>query len=127
MTNEQSVKSLIRRELGLLPDVKLFTNPVGNGWTGGLVLHKDGIAMLYSPRRVEYGLVKGSADLIGWRSITIRPEHVGMTFARFLSLEIKTDTGRPTPDQLTWQRNVTAAGGIASIVRSVEEAKEAIG
>jgi hypothetical protein len=43
------------------------------------------------------GLVKATADLIGWRSITITPDMVGTTVAIFASIEVKTPTGRVSP------------------------------
>jgi len=73
-------------------------------------------------RPVQFGLAKGSADLIGYRSITITPEMVGSTVAVFLSIEVKTPTGRLRPEQQQWLVAVQAAGGIAGVARSVEDA-----
>jgi len=73
-------------------------------------------------RPVQFGLCKGSADLIGYRSITITPEMVGSTVAVFLSIEVKTATGRLRPEQQQWLDAVQAAGGIAGVARSVEDA-----
>jgi hypothetical protein len=74
-------------------------------------------------RPVSFGLCKGSADLIGYRSITITPEMVGQQVAVFASIEVKTPTGRIRPDQREWMETVQAAGGIAGVARSVEDAK----
>jgi hypothetical protein len=74
--------------------------------------------------RVTVGLAPGSADLVGWRSVTITPEMVGQRVAVFASVEIKKAGGRATPEQLNWRDRVNEAGGIAGIVRSVEEARE---
>lgn len=73
-------------------------------------------------RPVQFGLCKGSADLIGYRSITITPEMVGQQVAVFLSIEVKTATGRVRPEQQQWLDAVQAAGGIAGVARSVEDA-----
>lgn len=75
-------------------------------------------------RPVTFGLAKGSADLIGWTTRTITPDMVGRTVAVFTSLEVKTPTGRVSPEQRQWLQAVQAAGGIAGVVRSVEEAEE---
>jgi hypothetical protein len=72
---------------------------------------------------VQFGLCKGSADLIGYRSITITPEMVGQQVAVFASIEVKTPTGRIRPEQQQWLDTVQAAGGIAGVARSVEDAK----
>jgi hypothetical protein len=74
-------------------------------------------------RPVQFGLCKGSADLIGWRTVTITPEMVGQRIAVFTSIEVKTPTGRVQPEQKQWLEAVQAAGGIAGIARSVEDAK----
>jgi len=74
-------------------------------------------------RPVQFGLCKGSADLIGWRTVTITPEMVGQRIAVFTSIEVKTPTGKVQPEQQQWLEAVQAAGGIAGIARSVEDAK----
>jgi hypothetical protein len=74
-------------------------------------------------RPVQFGLARGSADLIGYRSITITPEMVGQQVAVFASIEVKTPTGRIRPEQQQWLETVQAAGGIAGVARSVEDAQ----
>jgi hypothetical protein len=74
-------------------------------------------------RPVQFGLCKGSADLIGWRTVTVTPEMVGTQVAVFLSIEVKTPTGRLRPEQQQWLDAVQAAGGIAGVARSVEDAQ----
>ena len=79
---------------------------------------------IQNPRPVQFGLHPGSADLIGWQTIQITPEHVGQKLAVFTSIEVKTDTGKVKPDQANWQRVVIDAGGRAFVVRSEEAAVE---
>jgi hypothetical protein len=59
----------------------------------------------------SFGLCKGSADLIGYRTITITPDMVGQQVAVFASIEVKTPTGRIRPEQQAWLETVQAAGG----------------
>jgi hypothetical protein len=73
-------------------------------------------------RPVQFGLCKGSADLIGWKQVTVTPEMVGQQVAVFLSIEVKTPTGRIRPEQRAWMETVQSAGGIAGVARSVEDA-----
>ena len=47
---------------------------------------------------------------------------VGSTVAVFTSIEVKTPTGRIRPEQQHWLETVQAAGGIAGVARSVEDA-----
>jgi hypothetical protein len=72
--------------------------------------------------RCSLASARGSADLIGYRSITITPEMVGQQVAVFTSIEVKTPTGRLRPEQQAWLDTVQAAGGIAGVARSVEDA-----
>jgi hypothetical protein len=74
-------------------------------------------------RPVQFGLCKGSADLIGWRTVTITPDMVGTQVAVFASIEVKTATGRLRPEQQQWLDAVQSAGGIAGVARSVSDAE----
>jgi len=112
--SEIDLQQRIRLALGQRPDVRLFRNN-----TGTLPDPRTG-------RPVQFGLARGSADLIGYRTVTITPDMVGQQIAVFTSLEVKTPNGRIRPEQTNWQRTVTAAGGIAAIVRSVDDARDAI-
>jgi hypothetical protein len=75
-------------------------------------------------RPVQFGLCKGSADLIGWTTRTITPEMVGQQVAVFTSIEVKSSSGRVKPEQQQWLNAVQAAGGIAGVARSVGEAMD---
>jgi hypothetical protein len=109
---ESDTQSLIRQQVGNGP-VRLFRNNVG--------ATKDA-----SGRLIRFGLAKGSADLIGWVSREVLPEDVGNKIAQFVSIEVKSKSGKPRPDQIAWKDAVNNAGGLAGIARSVEDAKEII-
>ena len=87
-------------------------------------LHRNNTGTLRDAngRPVQFGLAKGSADLIGWTTRTITPDMVGQRVAIFTSIEVKTATGRVSPEQRQWLEAVQAAGGIAGVARSVEDA-----
>ena len=107
---ETTLQQQIRLALGTHPQTRLVRNQVGS---------------LPDPRTgrlVTFGLARGSADLIGWRTITITPDMVGQQIAVFTSIEVKTPTGRVRPDQTAWLGAVQAAGGIAGVARSVDDA-----
>jgi len=78
-------------------------------------------------RPVQFGLAKGSSDLIGWHAVTVTPDMVGQQVAVFLSIEVKTATGRLSSEQQQWLDAVQAAGGIAGVARSVEDAQALLG
>ena len=108
---ETTLQQQIRLAIGTNPDAKLFRNQVGS---------------LPDPRTgrlVTFGLARGSADLIGWRTVTITPDMIGQRLAVFTSIEVKTPTGRIRPEQQAWLGAVHGAGGIAGIARSVTDAQ----
>jgi hypothetical protein len=106
--SEQSVQQAIRLALGTHPGIKVFRNNVG------AFKAPDG-------RVIRYGLITGSGDLIGWRTVTITPDMVGTRIAQFVSVEVKTPKGVVRPEQAVWADNVRKAGGIAVIARSVDD------
>jgi hypothetical protein len=108
---ETILQQRIRLALGTNPDARMFRNQVGS---------------LPDPRTgrlVTFGLTRGSADLIGWRTVTVTPAMVGTRLAIFTSIEVKTPTGRVRPEQQAWLEAVQQAGGIAIIARSVTDAQ----
>ena len=107
--SEQRIQQEIRLAISH-GDTKVFRNNTGT--------LKDA-----NGRPVQFGLCKGSADLIGWRTVTVTPEMVGQRIAVFTSIEVKTPTGRLRPEQQQWLDAVQAAGGIAGVARSVEDAQ----
>lgn len=118
--SEARVQSLIRLEAGRDPTVKLWRNNVG------VLLDKTG-------RPVRYGLANDSAelnravksaDLIGWRTVTITPDMVGRRIAVFVSRECKPEDWTPAPPtnralfeheeaQRRWRDMINEAGGDA--------------
>jgi hypothetical protein len=75
--------------------------------------HGASSVRLENPRRQAFGLCPGSSDLIGWFVFQGR--------AIFLALEVKTPKGKPTEEQINFIQQVRKAGGIAGVVRSVED------
>lgn len=119
-TSEAYVQSLVRLEAPRY-GVQLWRNNVG----ARTFIDDDG-----QKRHLRWGLANDSpavnavfksADLIGWRSITIEPHLVGARFAQFVSRECKevswtwSGTDRE-PAQLNWLMKVTEAGGDARFV-----------
>jgi hypothetical protein len=62
-------------------------------------------------RIVRYGLCNGGSDLIG-----LAPDGI------FFAVEVKTATGKPTPEQLTFIAAIRRQGGRAGVARSPAEA-----
>lgn len=97
---------------------------------GPVRLFRNNVGRLPDPRNgrwVEFGVGgKGAGDLLGWRTVTVTPEMVGQQVAVFLSIEVKTPTGKLRPEQQQWLDAVQAAGGIAGVARSVEDALQIV-
>ena len=107
--SEQHIQQHIRLACSTGP-VRLFRN-------------NTGVLRDANGRPVQFGLCKGSADLIGWTTRTITAEMVGQQVAVFTSIEVKVPTGRLRPEQKLWLAAVETAGGIAGVARSVADAE----
>lgn len=118
MTSEAQLQHAVRLALGRHPDARLYRNEVGQA------RHEDPASGRI--RVVRYGLCPGSSDLIGWRRVTITPEHVGSQIAQFVAIELKTATGRVATDQRQFIELVNRWGGVAGVARSVEDAQALI-
>lgn len=82
--------------------------------TGEVLLDRNNIGMAWmkNGQPVKFGVGgPGGSDFVG----TYR--------GRALYIEIKTPTGRQSPDQKTFQGKVERHGGIYRILRSVEDAE----
>jgi hypothetical protein len=96
--NESLLQDHIRLALGNVDGLCLWRNNIGTAEIRGY--------------RVRFGVGSpGGADLIG------------LYRGRFVAVEIKTPTGRQSPDQRTFQALVESKGGTYTILRSVEEAR----
>jgi len=87
-------------------------------------VHVDAGDVLVKQGRIFHaGLVKGSSDIIGIKSVMITPEMVGKCVAVLTAIEGKTKSGRATPEQVAFINMVNSMGGIAFIARDEEEAE----
>jgi hypothetical protein len=104
---------------------RVLRNNVGMAWIGkpqhirmttNITLYA-GDMVLRKAVPVKFGLGVGSSDLIGWR----------ISDGKFVALEIKTESGDPTQEQLDFIAAIMKAGGIAGIIRSEEDLKKLLG
>jgi hypothetical protein len=106
--------------------VRLWRNNVGTGWAGQAtritagnlqaIAHtlRPGDVVVRNARPLHAGLCVGSSDLIGYRQVD--------GLAQFVALEVKSERGRPTPEQTRFLDHISSAGGCAAVVRSVADA-----
>lgn len=106
------------------PDSILFRNDNGMGFVGNNIRYaskdtiiklKKGEYVLINPKKIKYGLYKGSGDLIGWTEKIITKDMIGKKVAVFTSIEAKTKGDRISKDQIKWDKNVNNSGGISKV------------
>jgi hypothetical protein len=84
----------------------IFRNNVGKGYLSR-TKHGEG-------RWIEFGLMKGSSDLIGWR-----PRPSGE--AQIVCIECKTERGKESKEQLLFRARVEKDGGLYILARGAED------
>lgn len=119
--SEKEIQQRILLKLNSRRDIRVFRNNIGVAFTGKLVFEEAGRIILEFARRIAFGLIEGSGDLIGWKKVVITPDMVGKTVAVFLSCEMKTKNGRSSKEQINWAEQVTLSGGISQVMRSPKE------
>jgi len=97
---EREIQLAILREFGTRPSMRIWRANVGVARIG---------------RRVVRFGVPGQADITG-----ILPG------GRRIEIEVKSPTGRQTPDQVNFQRMIERFGGLYVLARSVEDVRKAI-
>ncbi|HEY1035567.1 MAG TPA: VRR-NUC domain-containing protein [Pseudoxanthomonas sp.] len=122
MSTGTSAMHRVMLAIGRLPWVRVFRNNVAQAWVGDARRLPNGDVLIRNARPLHAGLVKGSSDLIGWTSRVIQPEDVGARVAIFTAIECKDGTGRADKDQRRFLGAVEAAGGIAGVARSENDA-----
>lgn len=121
--SEKTTSDRIRIELSQRHGTTLFTNPCGTGWLGKLIdKSRDGIVRILAARPVTFGLHSGSPDLVGWKAVRVLPSHVGKTFALFVGIEVKSDSGRLRPEQTKFLERLKKDGALSGVARSVDDA-----
>ncbi len=105
---EAAILREIMVAIGSEPDVLLMRNQVG------AVERFD--ERTNSTRVERYGLGVGSADLVA----ILAPS------GRWFCLEVKSSTGRVEPEQTKWHERARRFGAFVAVVRSADEAREAL-
>jgi hypothetical protein len=111
---EKHVVNDIREWAQRRPDVTLWRN-------------SRGMVELPGGGRLRYGVgPDGASDFLGYQTVRITQADVGKLFARFVAVESKAPHGEPSDDQITFIDRIQAAGGLAGIARSREDAAEIV-
>lgn len=109
---------LIRLAVGGRSDVALFRNSVGK------------LQDKRTDAWIQYGLCKGSADLVGWRSVKITQAMVGRRVAVFTAIEVKAPGAsterKHLEEQTAFINAVLAAGGLAGFADNPSSANRIV-
>ena len=116
---EKQAQAIILAKLGSRSDIRLFRNSNGFGYSGELVSWSNDQAILKNARKQTFGLCPGSADLIGLQRLIITPDMVGQPIAKFVSIEVKSERGRPTEAQANWAKMVANMGGYSVFAKDI--------
>ena len=100
---------------------RIFRNNRGESWIGQAVFFSKpakievypGDVIIRKAKRIHFGLCPGQGDYLGWSRD-----------GKFISIEVKTETGKIREGQIEFSDAVNKAGGIAGIVRDEETAFE---
>jgi len=101
-------------------DIRLFRNNVGLAFQGEIVSDENRMIVIKNYRRIRFGLIDGSGDYIGWKSVIITQEMVGKKIAQFLSVETKKVKGVRKPNQINWCIVINKNGGIGLFIDDPE-------
>lgn len=105
--------------------LRMFRNNVGKSWISnvavivskaGVVNVQPGDVVLRRARRINFGLFKGSGDLIGWSPVIITADMIGSIVAVFTSAEQKIKNRKRKPEQTNWDTEVRRSGGISMLL-----------
>lgn len=87
-----------------------------------LFRNQNGAYKTADGRFIRSGMGNGTADLIGWQSVTVTPDMVGKKIAVFCAVEVKKPKGRRTEEQIRFINVVKNDGGRAGFAESVKQA-----
>ncbi|HLN19159.1 MAG TPA: VRR-NUC domain-containing protein [Patescibacteria group bacterium] len=83
----------------------------------GVFFWRNNSVGLFDPFMNRYRK-KGRFEIIGISDI------LAVIGGRFVAIEVKSKTGKPTPSQLIFMDKVNKSGGLAFVARSVEEVEK---
>lgn len=129
---EHAIQNTIRNDLA--GNAFCFRANVGKGWQGAGKPERNntdkpitavlfpGDIVLRKARPFDTGLPVGFHDLFGFVPVVITEDMVGETFARFFSMDVKSNKGRMSDAQTAFCNAVTNAGGVSGEARNSQDA-----
>lgn len=99
----------MKKETPIMREIQIRMSQLGHR----VFRNNVGLFTTNSGMKIKTGLCNGSSDLIGWTSRGF-----------FLSIEVKTEGEKATPEQQEFLDIVNRHGGIGFIARSADEAEK---
>lgn len=135
MTQEHDIQNAIRMAIsnhiypfyGLVPFWRIN---VGQGWTGQArhfsrkqeITVEPGDVLIKNARPFNTGAPPGFSDLIGAAPVLITETMYGRILPVLSAVEVKTATGKSSPEQAEFIQNMQRIGARAGVARSPEDA-----
>jgi hypothetical protein len=124
---EAQVEREVLRTLGATPDVLLARNEVGQGHPAAIRHALQEALAPFGPAVVATALSVLRRHTIRWGLGVGSPDLVGSVAGRAGGLELKAPDGIVSEDQRRWHAAARRRGVFVAVVRSAEEATEAVG
>jgi hypothetical protein len=126
--HEAVAQNRILIRFGADPDLRLWRSNTGKAWqpntTRGHALLKELVARNPGDfRPVQYG-TPGQPDVSG--ILTIGNGRTYQPIARSVGIEVKSDTGKPRPEQIAWRDMFVQRGGLYVLAREENDVAEAL-
>ena len=120
------MKTPPRRESDLVCEALRFLNRIP-----GVVAWRTNVGAVSADHKGKRRFVRfgfpGLADIIGWKEEAEDVRGAIVCWARFVAIEIKTGTGKLTPQQQGFLDLVNKSGGIGFVARSCENIAAKLG
>ena len=100
--NEHDIQNQLMINISKNPNLTPFRVNVGTGWTGFPSKNRDGTMTLKNPRPFRTGVPKGFPDVFVLNKKKIKQEDVGKEFCEFMFLEVKTEDGNLSEEQVAF-------------------------
>ena len=98
--NEHDIQNQLMINISKNPNLTPFRINVGTGWTGFPSKNRDGTMTLKNPRPFRTGVPKGFPDVFILNKRKIKQEDIGKEFCEFMFLEVKTEDGKLSEEQI---------------------------
>ena len=113
---EHDLQTEILKKYGALPWLRIWRQNTGVAVGMSVIAQARRLGVLPDHLPVTRYGTPGQPDIMG----IIGPN------GRFLGIECKSEKGKQSPEQMTWQRMIESLGGLYILAKSIEDVEEAL-